>query len=297
MKKLYLFLSASLLFSTQLSHAIIFQITRWYHPELQQEVNLLKDMHLDTADCEATIQQQKDIKAREHISFRIVEDICEHPHPAARKFMATRGLVGCPVAMPYLIITPSNKASLNHNDYQLDQYKQAVEISTMHLLYLLTNTYNAECRYDSDTINKTIDEIATYNDGLILNAYYAHTLENRNNVTLVNARTVHALYNNPDKKIIDIIMGAIHCNEIESIITQLGYIKKETIGYDNRLTQWHNDLRKFLNIIPVVNIQQALKIPFNVIEMEAAKKREEMQALNREQIDDFFDKEDRYPPL
>src|SRR5437899_4800103 len=74
MKKLSLSLFIGLLLSAQLSNAVIYRITRWWHPELQQEVNILNDVHLDTEDFWATYNQRYDIIDREDTAFRIVED-------------------------------------------------------------------------------------------------------------------------------------------------------------------------------------------------------------------------------
>jgi len=285
MKKLYLFLSASLLFSTQLSHAIIHEITRWYHSKLQQEVNILKDVHLDAEDTQETHTQRLDIIAREDLAFRIVEDssaIAKNPEEIRQFIISKFKKFG-----NKHIITAKNMASCNPDDYQPNQYKKSVAASPMSTLHLLNDTYNAECRYNAEAIRNALDEISTYDDAPMLNTYYKKILSQKEfsqkqhldsnaHYQLVNARILHTLYNNPDKKIIDIVVGKSHGNAIEPLITQLGYIKQETIGFD-----YINDFDRIQNIfpllwkviqvkllgipmkfiIPVVDIKQALATP------------------------------------
>lgn len=249
MKKLvYLSLFAGLLFITPSSHAIIYQISRWWHPELQQEVNLLKDVHVDTGDYRMTSDQRLDIIERENISFKIIEDPSEHykfvQDPAIRAQLKKGLTQELKSADVYKIISPHDRLATLRQYFT--PYEEVFAASPLTGLHLFNNTYNAEFRYTGNyKADDLIKEISAYKDGPILNSYYLRIIKKIESIKkerdlgnivsqermkealfdVLETRILHALYNNPNQNIIDIIAGGEHINRIEPIMQQLGYRK------------------------------------------------------------------------
>jgi hypothetical protein len=282
-------LYSALLLTTMPCYALIEQITRWINIS-GQEVNILHDCHFDTMDYITTDIQHAIICARD--SFKIVEDkrrSCLHGDMIDKDFLQKLRCNDLFIKK----ITPMD--STDQKAHLPADYEQAYQGSVLCGLSNLPQTYNAEFRfslrgeiYESkirEEILNTLNEIVRYDDGEILNQYYQSIIkqkevidsteclctdENLNRdveyifLDTLEARILHALYNNPKQPTIDIIAGGNHCEYIENMMASLGYIKVETIGSISKPIDYNE---KLLALITVIDIEQVLKKPLTPLSL------------------------------
>ncbi len=253
MTKIALFIAMAGILFSHLLKADFFVYQEWTNPRTGQVLKEYYDVHR-SYDFEVMLQQQEDFMAQAQSygdkGLCLIEDM---PSRALNKDISEH----------------SFNAFFREYIYDSNHYwhlpiEAAPEYTS--LMYLYTRckikdipAINVECRsfegHDADEFKE--NELAFYDDGPVLNEYYKLLSSPDDPGTerlCVDAKVLHILHTNPDKKFFNFAAGSLHITGVNIMLKKLGWIPTVPLCHVNVLT-----LRSYL-FDPYANISESSTI-------------------------------------